>query len=201
MTTRAKLPDWEGDGEAFVDAFMLWLTEAGKTRYEAEVTQLEHALQTAAHAVDDGAGDEAIVSALLHDVGHLVLGEHRGRADFLRRDEGHEAVGARWLARVLPPSVTRPVGLHVPAKRYLCAIEPDYWHGLSSASKTSLELQGGPMSEDEARDFAARPGAETAALLRRWDDRGKVAGVLAPGLETHRERLLALVGPRNPTRG
>ena len=66
MTTRAKLPDWEGDGEAFVDAFMLWLTEAGKTRYEAEVTQLEHALQTAAHAVDDGAGDEAIVSALLH---------------------------------------------------------------------------------------------------------------------------------------
>ena len=197
MTPRAEMPEWSGDAEAFVDGLLRWLAEAGKTRYDAEVTQLEHALQTAARAVEDGADDEAIDSALLHDVGHLVIGEHRGRADFLQRDEGHEAVGARWLARALPPSVTRPVGLHVPAKRYLCAIEPAYWHGLSVASKASLELQGGPLGEDEARTFAALSGAETAARLRRWDDRGKVAGAKVPGLETHRDRLLALVGPRD----
>ena len=118
------MPEWGGDAEAFVDGLLRWLAEAGKTRYDAEVSQLEHALQTAARAVEDGADDEAIASALLHDVGHLVIGEHRGHADFLRRDEGHEAAGARWLARALPPSVTRPVELHVSAKQISAPSSP-----------------------------------------------------------------------------
>ena len=50
----------------------------GGEQYSGEpVTQLEHALQTAALAEGEGADDELVTAALLHDLGHLLhdLGE------------------------------------------------------------------------------------------------------------------------------
>ena len=45
----------------------------GDSQYGGEqVSQLEHALQTAALAESDQASPELIVAALLHDVGHLL---------------------------------------------------------------------------------------------------------------------------------
>ncbi len=89
--------------------------------------------------------------------------------------------------------MTGPVALHVEAKRYLCATEPDYLAALSPSSARSLSLQGGPMDEDEAAFFRRRPGADDAIAVRRWDDRGKVDGLDVGHFERHVPMLRALV--------
>ena len=38
------------------------------------------------------------------------------------------------------------------AKRYLCAVDPQYNDSLSPASKTTLKHQGGPMSKEEVAE-------------------------------------------------
>ena len=85
--------------------------------------------------------------------------------------------------------MTRPVRLHVDAKRYLCAVEPAYFEGLSPASVRSLTLQGGPFSEEEARRFIAQAQAPEAVRLRRWDDGAKVKGTQTPPLGHYRLHL------------
>lgn len=155
----------------------------GKTMYDPVVTQEEHALQTAALAEESGWGDHLVTAALLHDVGHLLLDEHAGNDSFLESDMCHEEVGAEYLSTrcKFPPSVTEPIRLHVPAKRFL-ARDPSYWEGLSDASKRSLEVQGGTFSDAEAKEFQDLPFSAEAAKLRELDDLGKAKGVTTPPL-------------------
>ena len=48
-------------------------TQRGHEQYAGEpVTMLEHALQSAHLAEQEGAGDELVAAALLHDLGHLL---------------------------------------------------------------------------------------------------------------------------------
>jgi gamma-butyrobetaine dioxygenase len=86
-----------------------------------------------------------------------------------------------------------PVRLHVAAKRYLCAVEPEYAAGLSEASRRSLDLQGGPMSAEEVRLFEQEPWFRSAVAVRRWDDAAKVPGLVVPGLEHYRPCLEAVL--------
>ena len=119
----------------------------GRALYFGEaVSEAEHALQSAALARADGAGDTLVVAALLHDVGHLLhgLGEDLAERGL---DGRHEEVGHAWLSDYFGPAVAEPVRLHVAAKRYLCAVEPAYLTGLSPASRQSLGLQGGPFAD------------------------------------------------------
>ena len=44
---------------------------------------------------------------------------------------------------------------------------------LSEASVYTLPVQGGPMTEAQAREFGALPYAAEAVAVRRWDDRAK----------------------------
>jgi [1-hydroxy-2-(trimethylamino)ethyl]phosphonate dioxygenase len=149
------------------------------------VSMTEHGLQAAHFAQAAGAPSSLIVAALLHDVGHLVeevpddLGEWT-------TDAGHERVGAEWLARRFPPTVSEPVRLHVPAKRYLLSVDPAYLANLSPASLVTLKLQGGPMSSTEAARFETEQFHREAVLVRRCDDRGKVAGLRTLGLTDYR---------------
>lgn len=172
-------------------------------RYDEDVTQLEHALQTAALAVADGATDPLVAAALLHDVGHLLSlrdGEHQpgrvaapvpGTVEDLR----HEARGARWLAELYPPAVTRPIALHVAAKRYICSVDAGYAASLSTGSRASLVRQGGPMDAVEVARFEANPGHADAVRLRRWDDSGKrTEGVRVAPLAEYRPLLERLAG-------
>jgi len=152
------------------------------------VSQLEHALQTAFQAEQEGASDTLIAAALLHDVGHLLHNLPEDIADH-GIDGRHEHVGAMWLARYFPRSVTEPIRLHVSAKRYLCVMDDEYQHGLSAASIRSLALQGGPMSDEEVREYEASPYAREGARLRRWDDLAKVVGSKAPGLPQYQSLL------------
>ena len=100
-----------------------------------------------------------------------------------QEDLEHELKGAEWLRPRFPSEITEAVRLHVPAKRYLTQAVEGYWDGLSSASKRSLEVQGGTFSETEAAAWIKQPYAMAAAKLRHWDDKGKAAGVATPSLE------------------
>lgn len=163
--------------------------ERGGGEYHGEaVTQFEHALQAAALAEGDGPGAEAVSAALLHDIGHLLHGHGEDYFEHGLNDR-HEELGVRFLARAFGPAVTEPVRLHVAAKRYLTATRPEYLSLLSPASVRSLELQGGPMSAAEVKEFEANPHHAVAVKLREYDDRSKVVGLVTPPFSHFRKYL------------
>jgi gamma-butyrobetaine dioxygenase len=96
---------------------------------------------------------------------------------------------AAWLAQTFGPDVTQPIALHVEAKRYLCATESGYFDSLSNASRLSLQVQGGKMTQTESDAFRAQPYAEAAILLRRCDDGGKDVSVEIIDLAHYRDLL------------
>ena len=79
--------------------------------------------------------------------------------------------------------MSEPVRLHVAAKRYLCAVEPDYFGKLSADSVRSLGLQGGPMSADEISDFRRNPMHAEAVRLRRYDEAAKDPRAATPDFD------------------
>lgn len=173
------------DQTAVVEIILRLFAEHGDSEYGGEsVTQREHALQAAYFAKKSGSSPFLIIAALLHDIGHLLhdLPDDAPEAGI---DDRHEELGHQWLTRWFPPEVVEPVRLHVAAKRYLCAVEPAYLGRLSEPSVLSLKLQGGPMSLEEAKEFRASPHAESAVLLRRWDDTAKRVGLDVPELATY----------------
>lgn len=174
---------------ASVDEVLALFEAQGRHRYDETVSQLDHALQTAALARADGATDELVAAALLHDVGHLLEMAASGDTTPAAVDLGHEARGAAWLGRLFGPDVTGPIARHVAAKRFRCAVDPDYAEALSAGSTRSLALQGGPMTPDEVAAFQALPGSAGAVALRGWDDEGKVDGLHVEPLAAYRSLL------------
>jgi phosphonate degradation associated HDIG domain protein len=161
------------------------LTGRGGGSYFGEpVTVLEHCLQAAHFAREAGCSDALIVAALLHDVGHLLHPEAEDIADH-GVDTRHEEIADEYLRAHLPETVTRPIRLHVAAKRYLCAIDPEYLSELSPSSLLSLRLQGGPMSQEEAAVFIVQPLAEEGVTLRLWDDEAKIPALRVPEADTY----------------
>ena len=177
---------------AVIDEILALYQRRGSEAYFGEcVSMTEHGLQAAHFAREAGAAPALIVAALLHDVGHLVEDVANDIADWTT-DAEHEQVGAAWLARRFPPAVSEPVRLHVPAKRYLLATDADYLAMLSPASVVTLKLQGGPMSPGEAARFETEAFHRDAVLVRRCDDRGKVAGLKTPRIEDYGPMIEAL---------
>lgn len=190
MVSRVSLPT--SDPETFVDALLDLYRDRGESRYDEDVTQLAHALQAALLASEASSAAELVVAALLHDVGHLLVGEDDANADFLAVDLHHENVGASALAAFLPPVVTEPVRLHVVAKRYLCTVDPEYRANLSAASVRSLAVQGGELSTGSCRRFAATPHFAMAVRLRRIDECAKEPDGPTSTLEAFRPLILGM---------
>ena len=180
---------------AFETIATLYGRRGGEVYFGEQVSMLEHGLQAAYFARNEGASPALVLAALLHDVGHLVENVPDDIADW-RHDARHEEVGRAWLARYFGPEISGPVGLHVPAKRYLCATDPTYFACLSSASVQTLKLQGGPMLPAEVAAFEAIPHHREAVAVRRCDDRGKLGNFQAPGLETYRDLVRSFEIPR-----
>jgi phosphonate degradation associated HDIG domain protein len=167
----------------------------GAAAYFGEsVSMTEHSLQTAHFARMADAPPALVVAALLHDVGHLIDHVPSDIADWTH-DAHHERLGARWLAGRFRAEVSEPVRLHVPAKRYLLAVDPTYSAKLSPASVVTLKLQGGPMDAEEAAAFANEAFHRDAVRLRHWDDQGKVAGLETPGIDDYRTLIQAWLLP------
>jgi phosphonate degradation associated HDIG domain protein len=156
------------------------------------VTAREHALQCAQLAEWADAPPTLVAAALLHDVGHFIDADVPGDGV----DDRHEWRAMPLLRAAFGAAVAEPVRLHVDAKRYLTAVEPDYLGGLSAASVHSLMLQGGPMDAAERAAFEAEPAFREALALRRWDEQAKVAGRATPTLDYY----LALLEELRPAR-
>lgn len=199
-----------GSVDEVFDLYERW----GSDPYDEAVSQRDHALQTAALALAEGAAGELVAAALLHDVGHLLeladRNDSRQPADpgsdpdpgsDHSHDHGHEATGAAWLTGLFPATVTDPIAVHVRAKRYLCATDPGYLESLSAGSTRSLQRQGGPLIREESIMFEADPGFLAAVRLRRWDDRGKAEGMQLPPLDRYRSIVEAAATGVSPNRG
>lgn len=173
----------------------------GADEYLGEpVTIGEHMLQAAHFAQRDGHDDTVIVAALLHDIGHFT-GEIIGMplpsgTMFLedQTDRKHENAGAAVLEAFFPRLVVDCCRHHVAAKRYLCAREAGYFDILSEASVHSLNLQGGPMSDEEADAFEAHPHFNAIIAVRRYDEAGKEAGMAVPPFSRYLPMLERMVG-------
>jgi len=171
----------------------------GSDAYLGEkVTMAEHMLQGAALAVKARASDAAIAAILLHDIGHYTS-EFPADAVTAGMDNFHDEAGAAVLAPFFPAAVTDCIRHHVAAKRYLCAVNADYFECLSQASIDTLALQGGPMSEGEVAEFAKNPNLDEILQIRYWDDAGKIAGRKIPDFDHYipmLQRLVARSGMR-----
>src|ERR1700753_3218497 len=140
--------------DALVDEIVAACESMAGLPYDGEpVDQLEHALQCAALADGQAAGDAFTAAALLHDIARApaVAGipydgprEHHGQA------------AARWLAPRVGARVAWLAEQHVAAKRYLVATDPAYEARLTEVSARTLTAQGGPMTPDEVAAFRAQ---------------------------------------------
>lgn len=146
------------------------------------VTMAEHMLQGATIAEKQGQRDEIVVATLLHDIGHFTSEFGTFSMDDTE-DKFHEEAGARVLEQFFPSVVTDCVRFHVAAKRYLCATRPEYLALLSDASVHSLNLQGGPMSDQEVKEFEANPNLADIVSVRYLDDAGKEPDMETPGFD------------------
>lgn len=184
-------PDQQPD--QVIDFILNLFAQRGAREYMGEaVTMSQHMEQSAACAVADGAPDNLVIAALLHDIGHFIC-EQPIEALENGIDNFHEEAGARYLESFFPASITEPIRLHVAAKRYLCATDKDYFGQLSDASINSLQVQGGPMSPAEVERFEANPYHKDAVKLRHYDDDGKIAGLEIKPVTEYRATLEALL--------
>ena len=152
----------------------------GDEEYLGEpVTMGQHMLQGATMAEKSREPDEIIIGTLLHDIGHFTS-EFGAFSMEDTEDRYHEDAGAAVLEQFFPKIITDCCRHHVAAKRYLCATDPEYFQKLSTASIHSLNLQGGPMSEAELKDFEKNPNLKKILKVRLYDDAGKIPDMITP---------------------
>lgn len=157
--------------------------DAGGER--AGFSLLDHGLQCAALLARRRPDDaELQVAGLVHDIGQTLTANG---------DALHAEAGAQFVEGLLGERVAALVRLHVPAKRYLVAADPQYAAGLSPASRRSLVAQGGAMSPSEVGVWEGTPHAMDALELRRCDDDAKVPGAVVPALDHWLPKLRASV--------
>jgi 2-amino-1-hydroxyethylphosphonate dioxygenase (glycine-forming) len=177
---------------AIADEIIKMYSVHGHEEYAGEkVTQLEHMVQAAQLAEQQGHDDEVVLAAFLHDIGHICVesGLENNMDGWGIKD--HEEVGADFLKQKgFSKKVIRLVESHVEAKRYLTRREPGYYEQLSEASKKTLEFQGGRMSEEEADAFEKYPLFQLIIGMRRWDEAAKVTGLPVPELERFRNLII-----------
>lgn len=139
----------------------------------SQITQLQHALQTATRAQEAGASPALVTASLLHDLGHVIALHPTPVIDGV--DCKHQYFVLPFLRGLFGQDVLEPIRLHVEAKRYLCFVEPSYAPGLSVDAWRSVALEGGSFDAAQAMEFAAIPWAPDAIKLRRWDDLAREA--------------------------
>jgi predicted HD phosphohydrolase len=130
---------------------------------EDAIDELDHALQAAARARDDGADDELVLAAAPRDLAHSpefgdIAPQH------------HDRIARQWLTPRFGDRVGWLAGAHVAAKRYLVATDPEYATTLSDVSIDSLHHHGGAHID---RAFVDHQWWSDALRLRRYDDAAK----------------------------
>jgi 2-amino-1-hydroxyethylphosphonate dioxygenase (glycine-forming) len=159
----------------------LFLLHGKENYFGEEISQFEHAAQALMMAIIEDEPLEMQAAAFLHDIGHLLASENT-RGEFGNQD--HEILASQWLKeRGFSEKIRLIIQNHVAAKRYLCWSFPTYYKKLSRASRATLAMQGGEMSDAEAMVFENQPYFEESLQLRYWDDMAKTPNLELPDLD------------------
>lgn len=156
-----------------INKLMALYEKHGNKTYGESITQVQHAVQAGKLAKSDGASKEVILGAFFHDVGHLLVNEveESQRDDALYR---HQMVGAEFMKKLgFSKLIVDIITKHVDSKRYLVAVDGDYFDTLSPASVESLGFQGGAMNQAEIAEFSSLPDFQIHLKIRHWDDLAK----------------------------
>ncbi len=158
------------------------LESYGGSEYIGEpVTKLEHMVQSAQLAIEQGLSEEMVIAALLHDIGHICVEKSEENDMDGMGVIDHELIGAEFLKeKGFSERIVQSVANHVPAKRYLCWKFPAYYDELSEASKGTLAFQGGIMTDEEAILFENNPFYADIITIRQIDDKAKLADKQLP---------------------
>jgi putative nucleotidyltransferase with HDIG domain len=205
--------------EKIADEIMELYEGYGGAEYAGEkVSQLEHMVQAAQLAEEQGYDEEVILAAFLHDIGHISGSANGGAGSMVdpggsashgtasqtsashgsssQQMDGfgvkdHEELGAEFLReKGFSKKIVRLVESHVEAKRYLTVKDPGYYAQLSEASKRTLEFQGGPMTREEAEAFEQYPLFPLIIQMRKWDEQAKIENKPMPDLQHYRQMIL-----------
>ena len=161
-----------------------------KSLYIGEkVTMSEHMIQTAMLAEKTNCSSNLVCSSLLHDYGHFIL-ENPDELIAKDTDGRHEDVGCAFLEKYFIEDVLGPIKYHVKAKKYL-ARDNKYFKFLSEASKISLKLQGGVMSDQDAKEFENNEFFENSIKLRKFDEIAKKTGLKIKSINEYRSILIS----------
>lgn len=162
----------------------------GQADYIGEpVSQIEHMSQSAQLAMAGNYGDEVILAAFFHDIGHICVQATDEQSMAGYGIKSHEKIGADFLrAKRFPERMAKLVENHVQAKRYLTYKYPAYFENLSEASIRTLEFQGGVMNQPEAEAFERDPLFELSILLRKWDEEAKITDVPLISMDILKEK-------------
>jgi 2-amino-1-hydroxyethylphosphonate dioxygenase (glycine-forming) len=173
------------------EIFDLYEKHGGAEYAGEKVSQLEHMVQAAQLAEEEGHDEEVVLAAFLHDIGHI---SEAAKGDNQMEGFGikdHEELGAEFLQKKgFSKKIVRLVESHVEAKRYLTIKDPSYYAQLSEASKKTLEYQGGPMTEEEAAAFEKYPLFRLIVDMRKWDEQAKIEHKPLPDLGRYKEMML-----------
>ena len=153
----------------------------GDTEYLGDcVSKTTHMLQAAVAAKNKGEPDYLVLACLLHDIGHFLVSDNMGGLGVIE----HGKLGADFLRSLgMNEKVCCLIENHVIAKKYLVSTQSEYYDKLSSASKQTLEFQGGRMTKDEINAFEKDPNFEQSVKVRIYDDNAKDVGLDVPPLE------------------
>ena len=152
-----------------------------------DLTIAEHMIQTAMLAEKNQCSDDLICSSLLHDYGHFVIEDPKQLVTD-KIDGRHEIIGANYLKKFFHNEIIEPILLHVEAKKYLSR-DKKYFDSLSEASKISLKLQGGAMSDLEVKKFEKNKNDENAIKLRKFDEDAKQKNIKIKNIKDYIDLL------------
>jgi predicted HD phosphohydrolase len=137
----------------------------GRTMYdEPNVDVLSHSVQTALVLEEWAASKPLVIAGLLHDISDALGLDHTH----------HEILGGLMVEPLFGYQVAELVRSHAKGKRYLVTKFPaEYAPTLSERSLSTLEFQGGTMSETEIQQFESHPLFADMVLLRKADEKAK----------------------------
>ena len=155
-----------------------------------EISQLEHMIQAAMLAEEDGQPEFVILAALFHDIGHLVVLDTCDEKDNLGA-KNHEHIGSLFLSNQgIPEPIPHLVKSHVLAKRFLVSVQNFYYDTLSLSSQLTLKQQGGKLSEMECKSFKSHHLYNEMVKIRLYDDNAKVKDKRLKPLEYYKQMCI-----------
>jgi predicted HD phosphohydrolase len=152
-----------------------------------KITMSEHMIQTAMLAEKAKSKDDLVCSCLLHDYGHFII-ENPDRLVENEKDGEHESIGYEYLKTFFNKEIVEPIKYHVLAKRYL-ARSKKYFDFLSEASRTSLKLQGGVLSDKESKKFEKKEYFKNSVLVRKFDEAAKKTNIKMKSIDSYKSLL------------